>query len=152
MWTCAFRFATLAVVLSKLNYADIVFGGCSLPRTRNYVQRLQSALDFVNNGSILKMEARGEFHLASLLFEIIKTKQPSYLLDKLNCSFMHVRHASRPHALDTEHWAFKVAFAKLPRNAEKIYIRPSAMCRHFLLIKKFSMRVCLNLQILMCSC
>jgi hypothetical protein len=86
-----------SLILSKLNYADTAFGECLLSRSKKLVQRLQNACarfcypiprrahvtPFLNQGKLLKMEARRTMHLATLLFGIIKTKEPSYLFQKL---------------------------------------------------------------------
>lgn len=86
-----------SLILSKLSYADTVVGKCLLARTKVLIQRLQNACarfcypiprrshvtPFLNQGGLLKMEARRTLHLASLLFGIIKHKQPSFLYSKL---------------------------------------------------------------------
>lgn len=41
---------------------------------------------YINYGDILKMEARRRLHLATLLFEVLKTSEPVYLSEKYQCS------------------------------------------------------------------
>lgn len=93
--------------LSKLNYANTVFRGCLLIRTRGLIQRLQNpcfrycfpitrraaCAPFLNNANLLKMEACRQFQFA--VFGVIKIKQPSYLHDKLKFSSVHIKHSSR---------------------------------------------------------
>lgn len=89
-----------ALILSKLNYGDAVFGGCLLARSERLIQRVQNACTrfcynvpprthitpFLNDAKQLKMAARRELHFAVMLFGIIKNKQPEYLYDKLKWS------------------------------------------------------------------
>lgn len=98
-----------SLILSKLNYADTVIGECLLTRTRLLIQRVQNACarfcfpiphrahvtPYLNNFRLLRMEVRRGLHLASLLFEIIASGQPSYLFEKLTISRMHIRQAPR---------------------------------------------------------
>lgn len=86
------------LVLSKLNYADTVFGSCLLARTVRQLQRVQNACarfcfsipprehvtPFLNNSNLLKMQSRRMHHFATLLFDIIHTKTPEYLYYKIN--------------------------------------------------------------------
>lgn len=86
------------LILSKLNYADTVYGTRLLSRTQHLIQRVQNACarfcyniparshvtPFLNKHYALKMKSRRKLHLASLLFGIINFKNPSYLYDKLN--------------------------------------------------------------------
>lgn len=94
-----------ALVLSKLNYCTTVIGPCLLRRTQRLVQRVQNACarycfhipprthvtPFLNGANILKMETRRQLHLATLLFGLIKTHNPSYLYSKL--TWRQSRHA-----------------------------------------------------------
>lgn len=86
-----------SLVLSKLNYCDVVYGSCLLARTERLVQRVQNACarfcfripprthvtPFLNSSHLLKMKARVKLHLATLLFGIVNNKVPSYLFQKL---------------------------------------------------------------------
>ena len=86
-----------SLVLSKLGYADIVYGPRLLARTQRLVQRVQNACarycfrvpprthvtPFLNNAGILKMTLRQELHLATLMFGLVKTETPEYLYKKL---------------------------------------------------------------------
>lgn len=85
------------LVLSKLNYADIVYGPRLLSRTQRLVQRVQNACarfcfsipprshvtPFLSNHYILKMKSRRKLHLACLLFGVLKYENPMYLYRKL---------------------------------------------------------------------
>lgn len=101
-----------ALVLSKLNYADVVYGPRLRARTARLVQRVQNACarfcfnvpprahvtPFIDEANMLKMGPRRELHLASLLFGIVKYQQPSYLYEKLkwlrDCTQLESRSAS----------------------------------------------------------
>jgi hypothetical protein len=86
-----------SLILSKFNYCDSVYGPCLLVRTAKLIQRVQNACarfcfevpprahvtPFLNSDNIVKMEARRRLHLATLLFGVINTGRPRYLLDKL---------------------------------------------------------------------
>ena len=86
------------LVLSRLNYADTVYGPRLLARTDRLIQRIQNACarfcyniprrshvtPFLNKHFILKMKSRRKLHLACLLFGVIKFKKPDYLYNKLN--------------------------------------------------------------------
>lgn len=86
-----------SLVLSKLNYCDTVYGPCILVRTEKLIQRVQNACarfcfsvpprahvtPFLNANNLLKMKARRQLHLASLLFGVIATGRPPYLHSKL---------------------------------------------------------------------
>ncbi|KAJ8714528.1 hypothetical protein PYW07_002753 [Mythimna separata] len=92
-----------SLVLSKLNYADTVYGQRLLSKTDRLIQRLQNACarfcfnvpfrghitPFLNEHKILKMKARRKLHLATLLFGVIKSHSPSYLYDKLSWTRRH---------------------------------------------------------------
>lgn len=87
-----------ALILSKMSYADLVYGPRLLARTEKMVQRIQNACarfcfkipprthvtPFLNAAGILRMTLRREHHLATLLFETIKTGRPIYLFEKLD--------------------------------------------------------------------
>lgn len=87
-----------SIVLSKLNYADVVIGPRLLSRTQRLVQRVQNACarfcfdvpfkahvsPFLNKHFILKMKHRRKLHLACLMFGVMKYKSPSYLYEKLS--------------------------------------------------------------------
>lgn len=89
-----------SLILSRLNYADVVIGPRILSKTKRLIQRVQNACarfcfsiplrshvtPFLNKYSILKMSHRRKFHLACLLFGVIKYKTPSYLYNKLTWS------------------------------------------------------------------
>ncbi|XP_047998480.1 uncharacterized protein LOC125235894 [Leguminivora glycinivorella] len=86
------------LVLSKLNYMDLVYGPRLLSKTKRLIQRVQNACTrfcfnvpprahvtpFLNKHNILKMLHRRKLHLASLLFGIVKHKSPLYLFEKLS--------------------------------------------------------------------
>lgn len=89
-----------SLILSKLNYADTVYGTCILGKTEKLIQRVQNACarfcfnipprahvtPFLNSGNLMKMTARRQLHLATLLFDVIVSKQPEYLYSKLSWS------------------------------------------------------------------
>jgi hypothetical protein len=97
------------LVLSKLNYADTVYGACLLVRTKKTIQRIQNACarfcfsvprrshisPFLNQNKLLNMSARRDLHFASLLFGVIKKHEPLYLYDKLKFTQRKTRIASR---------------------------------------------------------
>lgn len=86
-----------SLILSKLNYADVVFGPCLLSRTERLIQRVQNACarfcfkvparahitPFLNQANLMKMAARRKLHLATMLFGVIRNHQPEYLYKKL---------------------------------------------------------------------
>lgn len=87
-----------SLILSKLNYMDVVFGPRLLAKTQKLVQRVQNACarfcfdiplrahvtPFLNKYSLLKMKHRRKLHMACLLFGIINFETPSYLYEKLS--------------------------------------------------------------------
>lgn len=89
-----------SLILSKLNYADTVYGACILGRSQKLIQRVQNACarfcynvpprahitPFLNKGNLMRMSARRKLHLATLLFGTILTKKPDYLYKKLSWS------------------------------------------------------------------
>ncbi|CAH2095137.1 unnamed protein product [Euphydryas editha] len=101
-----------ALVLSKLNYADVVYGPRLLKRSKLAVQRVQNACvrycwdvpprthitPYLVKERILNMENRRRLHLACLLFDVIVYKYPLYLYNKL--SWMgegNTQHGTRSH-------------------------------------------------------
>ncbi|CAG4971111.1 unnamed protein product [Colias eurytheme] len=86
-----------SLVLSKFNYADVMYGPRLLRRSKNAIQRVQNACarfcwdvpprshitPYLMEAGCLKMESRRRLHLASLLFGVVMTKAPKYLYDKL---------------------------------------------------------------------
>lgn len=86
-----------SLVLSKLNYVDVVFGPRLLSKTEKLVQRVQNACarfcfnvpsrahitPFLNKANLMKMKSRRQLHFATLLFGVFNRKQPEYLLKKL---------------------------------------------------------------------
>lgn len=86
-----------SLILSKLNYADVVYGPCLLSRTERLIQRVQNACarfcfqvparahvtPFLNQANLIKMSARRQLHFATLLFGVIRNQQPEYLFKKL---------------------------------------------------------------------
>lgn len=86
-----------SLILSKFNYCDTVFGPCLLKKTQKFIQRVQNACarfcfhipprtsvtPYLTKARMLKMTMRQHLHLASLLFGVLKTGKPSYLLSKL---------------------------------------------------------------------
>lgn len=98
-----------SLILSKLNYADTVFGECVLARTKKLIQRIQNACTrfcfpiprrshvtpYLNEKGFLNMSARRSLHFATLLFGIVTDRKPLYLYEKLNFSDRLVRAATR---------------------------------------------------------
>lgn len=86
-----------SLVLSKLNYTDVVFGPRLLAKTHRLLQRVQNACarfcfnipfrshvsPFLNAHHILKIKHRRKLHLACLLFGVMKHSAPKYLFDKI---------------------------------------------------------------------
>lgn len=99
-----------SLILSKLNYADTVYGPRLLSRTQRLIQRVQNACarycytipprshvtPFLNKHYSLRMKSRRKLHLACLLFGVINYKQPSYLYNKINW-FSDSRNCLRRH-------------------------------------------------------
>lgn len=98
-----------SLILSRLNYGDLIYGPRMLSKTRRLIQRVQNACcrfcytipprsritPYLNKASNLNMSSRRHFHLASLLFDVIKTKKPDYLFSKLKVSSFHNRYGTR---------------------------------------------------------
>lgn len=87
-----------SLVLSKLNYADVVIGPCLRARSKNLIQRVQNACarycfnkpprahvtPYLNSAQLLKMERHRQLHLATVLFGVIKYECPPHLFSKLH--------------------------------------------------------------------
>lgn len=118
-----------SLILSKLNYVDIVIGPRLLVKTQRLVQRVQNACarfcfnvpsrahvtPYLNKNLLLKMKHRRKHHLACLLFGIIKHERPSYLFEKLRWSCNQRPRAARqcaPQLLTHRHrsMAFRGSF------------------------------------------
>ena len=98
-----------SLILSKLNYADTVFGPYLLNKTKRTIQRIQNACarfcfpiprwshvsPYLNGNKLMNMAERRTLHLATLLFGLIKCEQPSYLFEKLKFSDRRIRSAPR---------------------------------------------------------
>lgn len=86
-----------SLILSRLNYGDLVYGPRLLSKTQRLVQRVQNACcrfcfnvparthisPYLNNAELLNMSSRRQLHLASLMFDVVKFKTPVYLHSKL---------------------------------------------------------------------
>lgn len=86
-----------SLVLSKLNYGDILYGPRLLSTSKRLIQRVQNACcrfcfnipprthvtPFLNKAGLLNMSARRELHLATVVYDLIKFKHPDYLFKKL---------------------------------------------------------------------
>lgn len=98
-----------SLILSRLNYSDVVYGPCLLSRTKKLIQRVQNACGrfcfyvpprshitpFLNSSNLMKMSARRKLHLSVLLFGVIHSKTPRYLYDKLVWASAKSRYPSR---------------------------------------------------------
>uniref|UniRef100_A0A2A4IZ43 Reverse transcriptase domain-containing protein n=1 Tax=Heliothis virescens TaxID=7102 RepID=A0A2A4IZ43_HELVI len=98
-----------SLILSRLNYCDIVYGPCLLSRTEHVIQRIQNACvrfctniprrshvtPYINELDLLKMAARRRLHLANLLFGVINSKKPDYLYSKLTWKPIRSDHGLR---------------------------------------------------------
>lgn len=98
-----------SLILSRLNYCDVVYGPCLLSRTERLIQRVQNACarfcfhvpprshitPFLNSSNLLKMAARRRLHLAVLLFGVIGRQYPRYLFDKFVWAHATNRYPSR---------------------------------------------------------
>lgn len=99
-----------SLILSKLNYCITVFGPRLLSRSHRLIQRVQNACarfcfhipprthvtPYINQSNILKMKGRLSLFYANLVFEVVKTKEPEYLYQKLRwrSSLPHYRDRS----------------------------------------------------------
>lgn len=98
-----------SLILSRLNYCDVVYDGCIIGRTRRLIQRVQNACarfcfrvpprshitPYLNDANLLNMQARRRLHLAMLLFGVVRHESPSYLSRRLEWSGSARRVASR---------------------------------------------------------
>lgn len=87
-----------SLILSKLNYADIVYGPRLFARTEKLIQRVHNACarfcfripprahvtPYINAAKLIKMSWRRHLHFAVLLFGVIKSRKPYYLFKKLH--------------------------------------------------------------------
>lgn len=85
-----------SLVLSKLNYADAVYGPRLFARTEKLIQRVHNACarfcfripprahvtPYINEAKLIKMSGRRQLHLAVLLFGVVKSEKPDYLFKK----------------------------------------------------------------------
>lgn len=97
-----------SLVLSRLNYADLVYGPRILGKSRRLLQRIQNACcrfcfnipsrghvsPFVNKANMLNMDSRRRLHLASLMFDIMTFNNPKYLYEKLKPASFQNRYGS----------------------------------------------------------
>ncbi|KAI5636771.1 reverse transcriptase (RNA-dependent DNA polymerase) domain-containing protein [Phthorimaea operculella] len=86
-----------SLILSRLNYCDVVIGPCLLSTSKKLIQRVQNACTrfcykvpprthitpVLNNHGILNMESRRYLHFSSLVHSVVKFKSPPYLFSKL---------------------------------------------------------------------
>lgn len=98
-----------SLVLSRLNYGDIVFGPRLLSKSQRLLQRVQNACcrfcftvpprsrisPFLNAAGMLNMESRRQLHMSSLIFNLMKFNEPDYLFKKLKVSPFHDRYGTR---------------------------------------------------------
>lgn len=98
-----------ALILSIINYADTAYGPCLHKRERGKVQRIQNACmrfvykirprtritPYLNQHKILNMEHRRKLHLATQMYNIIQSKRPAYLYNKLQWSGATHAHGTR---------------------------------------------------------
>lgn len=98
-----------SLVLSRLNYGDIVFGPRLLSKSQRLLQRVQNACcrfcftvtprshitPFLNAAGMLNMQSRRHLHLSSLMFNVMKFNEPEYLFKKLRVSPFHDRFGTR---------------------------------------------------------
>lgn len=89
-----------SLVLSKLNYGDVLYGPRLLSTSQRLIQRVQNACcrfcfhipprtyvsPFINRAGMLNMKSRRTLHLATLVHDIIKYKNPKYLFNKFEWS------------------------------------------------------------------
>ncbi|KAG7300469.1 hypothetical protein JYU34_016097 [Plutella xylostella] len=119
-----------SLVLSKLNYADTVYGPCLYAKTQRLLQRVQNACTrfcydipprthvtpYINKSNMLKIASRRYLHFACLLFGIVHRHIPEYLYNKLRWSRdfnMHRTRASSYLLLTPQHKTaiFKASFS-----------------------------------------
>lgn len=89
-----------ALVLSRLNYCISVYSGCLKKSSQKLIQRVQNSCarycfripprthitPYLNKFGILKMEARQKLYLACLMFDVLQTRKPEYLYQKIHWS------------------------------------------------------------------
>lgn len=106
-----------SIVLSKLNYGDLVYGPRLLSRTARLVQRVQNACcrfcydipprthvtPYINNSSTLNMASRRHLHLAVLVHDVVKFESPEYLFSKL--SSVKSKYSLRPSRRNLLHYS-----------------------------------------------
>lgn len=87
---------TESLVLSVLNFGDIVYGPRLFVKTERAIQRVQNSCarfcfhipkrahvtPFLNEKGILKMKERRLLHLSSLVHRVVYSKRPMYLFTK----------------------------------------------------------------------
>ena len=85
------------LILSILNYGDLVYGPRMLSGAQRLIQRVQNACcrfcfhvpprshitPFLDKASMLNMRSRRQLHLASLMFDVVNFARPDYLHRKL---------------------------------------------------------------------
>lgn len=98
-----------SLILSKFNHCISVYGNCIYGKTLSLLQRVQNACarfcftvpprthvtPFLNSSNILKLGGRVKYHLASLLFDVIHTKNPEYLNTKIPWRSLQPRYRPR---------------------------------------------------------
>ncbi|KAI5651321.1 reverse transcriptase (RNA-dependent DNA polymerase) domain-containing protein [Phthorimaea operculella] len=86
-----------SLILSRLNYGDIVVGPCLLESSKRTIQRVQNACmrfifnipprshitPYLNRFGMLNMESRRILHFSSCVHSIVRYKAPPYLYSKL---------------------------------------------------------------------
>lgn len=86
-----------SLILSKLNYGLTVYGPCLFKKSFALIQRIQNACarycfvipprthvtPFLNKSNLLKIQSRLKLFCASQLHDVIYTKQPDYLFNKI---------------------------------------------------------------------
>ncbi|XP_073955688.1 uncharacterized protein [Choristoneura fumiferana] len=86
-----------SLILSRLNYCDVVYDGCIVGRSKRLLQRVQNACarfcfrvpsrshitPYLNAANLLNMPARRRMHLATLLFGVRRYRTPLYLHNKI---------------------------------------------------------------------
>jgi hypothetical protein len=89
-----------SLILSRLNYCDVIYDGCIVGRSKRLIQRVQNACarfcfrvpprshitPYLNAANLLNMPARRRLHLATLLFGVVHHENPSYLFKKIKWS------------------------------------------------------------------
>lgn len=100
---------TESLVLSLFNFCDVVYGPRLFVKTERAIQRVQNACarfcfpvpkrahitPYLNEKGILKMKARRQLHLASLVHKIVHHHKPEYLFNKFTWAKDYHRHNLR---------------------------------------------------------